>query len=372
MARLLVALLLILLITPPAAAAPGRTLLDDVGSSYPRVIRLADGTVLATIGSRIGGDSVGLVYRSTDSGRTFRRLAVIADPAGVAGAGMCCGTLFELPRRVGALPAGTLLWATTAGFDTPSDARRVRQRLWRSDDKGATWAYLSDIAVSPNEYTAWEPELSVAADGSLVAFYSDESDKAAHDQKLVQVRSRDGRTWSAPTETVTSADRLVRPGMIGVRRLPDGTYFMVYEVCNNDLLRLCGIYFRTSVDGWNYGDPTDLGTQVRTTAGRYPRHTPTVTVTPQGTLLLVSEMLVEPDGSLAAGNGRTILVNEAKGAGRWREIPAPVVVAGVNNEGCRNFSPSLLATADGVLELATDLDGGVCKTYYATGPVPRT
>lgn len=40
-------------------------------------------------------------------------------------------------------------------------------------------AYLvvfSDIGTSPNHFNAWEPELSMAADGSLVAHWADESD----------------------------------------------------------------------------------------------------------------------------------------------------------------------------------------------------
>ncbi|MFC7613384.1 hypothetical protein ACFQV2_06980 [Actinokineospora soli] len=144
----------LLLVAPPAAASPDRKLLDDVGSSYPRVIRLehsgaANGTVLATIGTRIDDHAVGLVYRSTDGGETFRKLSTVADPAGVSGQGACCATLYELPRRVGPLAEGTLLWATTAGMDAPKKSRRVKQRLWRSEDHGATWSYLSDIAVSP-------------------------------------------------------------------------------------------------------------------------------------------------------------------------------------------------------------------------------
>ncbi|MGH3863810.1 sialidase family protein [Actinokineospora sp.] len=363
----------------PAEAAPPRQLLEDVGSSYPRVIRLEHGPgagrIITSIGSMIDGKSVGLIHESTDRGRSFHRVAVISDPDLATSRGMCCATLYELPRQVGDMPAGTLLWATTAGLDAGPD-RRVRQRVWRSADIGRTWTFLSDIAIAPNAQPGREPELSVAADGSLVAFYSDESDTAHHDQKLVRVRSTDGKTWGEPVDTVKHQRHGVRPGMIGVRALPGGTYFMVYEVCNIDLLRNCGIYFRTSTDGWDWGDPIDLGTQVITEAGRYPRHTPTVAWSPNtgsdGAILLISEMLVEADGSLAPGNGATILVNDPEADDPWEEFPAPIQVTGVNNEGCRNFSPSLLPSRDGrtVLELATDLDNGVCKTFVATGPIP--
>lgn len=369
---------ILLALAVPAEAAPPRQLLEDVGSSYPRVIRLEHGPgagrIITSIGSMIDGKSVGLIHQSLDRGRSFQRIAAISDPDPVS-VGMCCATLFELPRQVGDMPPGTLLWATTAGLDTAPE-RRVRQRLWRSDDIGRTWTFLSDIAVSPNQQPGWEPELSVSADGALVAFYSDESDTAHHDQKLVQVRSTDGKTWSKPKDTVKHQRHGVRPGMIGVRALPNGTYFMVYEVCNIDLLRNCGVYFRTSADGWDYGDPIDLGTQVITESGRYPRHTPTIAWSPNtgsdGSILLISEMLVEADGTLSAGNGGTILINDPEADDPWEEFPAPIPVTGVNNEGCRNFSPSLLPNRDGrtVLELTTDLDNGVCKTFVATGPIP--
>ncbi len=359
-------------VAPQASAqVPQRQVIYDGTGTYPRVVRLehsgaANGRLIATVGS----DSVGIILESTDGGASFRQISTIADPDGVRGHGMCCGTLFELPRPLGALPAGTLLWATTTGWEVAEANRQVKQRLWQSQDHGTTWTFLADMGLSPNRYNAWEPELSMAADGQLVVHWADESDKPNHDQKIVQARSRDGVTWTDNVDTVKSTDFFVRPGMPGVRQLPDGTYFMVYEVCNLDE-PLCSIYFRTSADGWNYGDPFDLGTGVRTTDGKYPRHTPTIDVTSAGTILLVSEMLVNSDGSHAPNNGAAILVNEQRGVGPWREIDAPVPTPGVNNEGCRNFSPSLLVSPDdtSVLEIATDFDGDVCKAYYASGPI---
>ena len=346
------------------------------GASYPRVIRLshsgdANGRVLATVGSVVNGDSVGIVLESTDGGATFQQVGMVADPAGAGGRGMCCGTLYELPRRVGALREGTLLWATTAGYKAPEAQRHTTQRLWQSRDHGRTWTFLSDIATSPNRYNAWEPELSVSRDGYLVVHWADESDKPHHDQKIVQVRSRNGITWTDRRDTVKNTDFFVRPGMPGVRQLADGTFLMVYEVCNLDE-PLCGAYFRTSADGWDYGDPLDLGTGIRTADGKYPRHTPTITVSPTGAILLASEMLVNADGSHAPGNGRTLLANDADGTGPWREVPAPVVVPDPDNEACRNFSPSIVASADGrrVLHVATDRVDGVCKAFYASGPIP--
>ncbi len=59
------------------------------------------------------------------------------------------------------------------------------------------------------------------------------------------------------------------------------------------------------------------------------------------------------------------------GVGAWREIDAPVTTPGVDNAGCRNFSPTLVVLGDdrSLLEISTDFDGGVCKAYYGTGPI---
>lgn len=359
----------------PAHGAAQRELLYPGPASYPRVIRLehsgaANGRVLASVGT-VDGSALGVILESTDGGATFQQVGSIADPEGAGGRGMCCGTLFELPSPVGDMPTGTLLWAGTFGYKVPEAERHTKQRLWESRDLGRTWSFRSDIATSPNQYNAWEPDLSVSADGQLVAHFSDESDKPNHDQKLVRVRSADGLVWTDYTETVKNEDFYVRPGMAGVRKLADGTYFLVYEVCNLDE-PMCSVYFRTSADGWDYGDPLDLGTSVRTVDGKWVRHTPTIAVGSTGVIVLAAEMLVNPDGSKADGNGSTLLVNENDGHGPWREIPAPVPVPSPDNHGCMNFSPTLLVTPDGgsVLEIATDLVDGVCHAFYATGPIP--
>jgi hypothetical protein len=368
-----------MLLTAPAgdtAAGPVEQpqVLYDGGSSYPRAIRLETGRILASITTNDGPQGLGVIMASEDDGRTFRQIAEIPDPAAAGGTGICCSTLYELPSPVGALPKGTVLWASTVGYLAMAN-RRTKQRLWASKDHGRAWSLLSDIAASPNEYNAWEPSLSVAADGRLVAFFSDESDKTKHDQKLVQVRSADALQWTDYRETVVSDAWNVRPGMINAIKLPRHGYFMTYEVCNNDKVHLCSAYFRRSADGWDYGDPRDLGTVVRTSDGKQGRHTPVPAWSPgpgpNGTILLITEMLVRNGGAIAPGNGGTILANDNWGDGPWYEIPAPIKVSGVDNEGCRNFSPGLLPSRDGrsVLEVTTDYDGPVCKTYYATGPL---
>ncbi|MGA5355002.1 sialidase family protein [Streptomyces thermodiastaticus] len=362
---------------PTAAAATG-TPLQDGTALYPRVVRLAhngdaNGRILASVVTFDGDDGIGAIHESTDGGATFRQVGKVADPDSAAGQGLCCTTLFELPRQVGDLPAGTLLWASSAGQDEQD--RRMALRIWRSNDVGRTWSYLSSCAVAGGTGGLWEPEFSVAADGALVCHYSDETDPA-HSQKLVAVRSYDGIHWQDRHDTVASSWQPDRPGMPVVRQLPNGTYFMTYEICNPGGQYQCVVHYRTSPDGWDWGDPTYLGIRPETADGRYFRATPTIAWAPgggpNGRILLIGQRLLNRDGSVADGSGRTILTNANNGEGPWTAVDAPVNVLNPEVNYCQNYSSPLLPSEDGtqVLELASDFDGSVCRTYYATGPLP--
>ena len=371
MTRRLAAALLCLVLAAPgltAAASAYVGVLYAGGNAYPRVIRLADGIILASVNTIAGQDGVGIILASVNNGRTFRQIATITDPAGANGAQECCASLYELPSQVGGFPAGTVLWAAGFGYGQ----RPVRIRLWASLNHGWTWRYVSDIAVAGNALPLWEPSLSVAADGELVAFYSDETDKSRHDQKIVQLRSADLFHWTDYTETVATAHRPDRPGMAQVLRLPNGNYFMTYEICDNDLVHQCSSYYRESTDGWNFGDPRNAGTVIHTADGKYFRHTPSAVLTPAGTILLISEMVVNADGGVAPEDGEIILGNDHYGDGPWYELPAPIAIPGARNAPCRNFGSDLLPSEDGqsVLEVADDYDSsGTCAAYYAWSPL---
>jgi hypothetical protein len=149
---------------------------------------------------------------------------------------------------------------------------------------------------------------------------------------------------------------------------------MAYEVCGLGGQYDCVVHTRTSADGWNWGSPSDLGGRPHTVDGKYFTHAPTIAWAPSagsanGKLLLIGQILQNADGSVAADNGRTVLVNTEGASGNWYEIPAPVAVNNPYNNYCPNYSSPLVPSADGsrVLQLASDYDGGVCKTYFATG-----
>ncbi|MFD8273158.1 RICIN domain-containing protein [Streptomyces flaveolus] len=361
-----------------SVSATGTPLGNGTGL-YPRAVRLAhsgaaNGRVLASVVTFDGNNGIGAVHESTDGGASFRQVGRVTDPESAAGQGLCCATLFELPRQVGALPAGTLLWAASAGQDEQN--RRMALRIWRSGDVGRTWSYLSSCATATGTGGLWEPEFSVAADGALVCHYADETDPA-HSQKLAATRSYDGVHWQDRRNTVASGWEADRPGMPVVRKLPDGTYFMSFEICNPGGQYQCVVHYRTSPDGWNWGDPASLGFRPETVDGKYFRAAPTIAWAPapgggpNGRILLIGQQLLNRDGTPAADSGRTILANTENGTGPWYEIEAPVRVTAPTATYCPNYSSPLLPSADGrtVLEIATDWDGDVCRPYVATGPL---
>lgn len=355
---------------------------DHRQAMYPRLVRLRDDRIVLGIATTTGDGVTDMArfYESTDGGRTFRTLSEILDPAAAGGRGACCGSLLELPGRLGAQPAGTLLWAGTVGMKNHVPGRRPELRVWRSADGGRHWSYLSSCAVAadgtPWDRGLWEPELALDGWGRLVCYYSDET-RPGHDQVIVEAASGDGGATWGPGRVVVAPGRRDRPGMPVVRRLPDGSHIMVYEVCGPSAS--CKVHYRRSADGWTWGDPADRGTAARTADGRNLYHAPTVTWAPgggpQGTILLVGGLVRDAEGGLARdASGGTLFANTANGDGVWQEVPAPVRVRFPSRPEhpdivCGNYSSSLLVLGDGkgLLEAATKRGAdGTCRVYVAS------
>ncbi|MFG2138344.1 sialidase family protein [Streptomyces sp. NPDC048650] len=349
--------------------------LRDGSALYPRAIRLqhsgsANGRVLVATVVHHGEDGVGAVQESTDGGVRFHSVGSATAPQSAAGRGLCCATLYELPQRIGELPAGTLLWA--ASFGLTEHDRRMTIRVFKSTDLGRKWTRLSTVAAASDTRGLWEPEFSVDREGNLVCHYSDETDPR-HSQKLVAARSPDGVTWHDRRDTVAGTPASDRPGMAVVRKLPDGTYVMAYEICAAAGRFSCVVHYRTSSDGWDWGDPAYLGIRPETADGKYFKHAPNLAWAPEagnprGELLLIGQVMYDRDGTRAKGSGRTVWANSKGGAGPWRETRAPLAVTSGKVDFCPNYSSSLLPSPDArrVLEVATDYHKGVCRAYYAT------
>lgn len=356
-------LLLIVLIATCHASAWAATGTVLQGSTlYPRVIRVAHGSASAM--GRLIASTNGVIFNSTNNGASWNQLGKVPTAAGSSE--RCCATLYELPQPVGSLAAGTLIYAASyLSGSTPAI------EVYTSSNEGASWTYHSTPVIGgDSSHGLWEPEFEIAAGGALVMFGSDETD-ACCSQKLIQIRTYDGATWQDKTDTVRSSVQADRPGMITVSALPNGHFFMSYELCGP---AACTVFSRTSTDGWNFGDPGNVGSKVHTSTGQYLEHAPLNRWSPSvqsgnGSILLVGQVMYESGGSVSPSNGKVLFVNpNVDGAGDWYTISAPVQVPTAYDNYCPNYSSALLPAADGssILELASDYLNGGCITYFAS------
>ena len=347
---------------------------------YPRVIRLTHQNSLVN-GTAANGwliANAGPVFESTNDGQTWSDIGTV--PLAPNSARLCCATLFEMPQTVGTFAAGTLLYAVSAcigptAADPCTDPQsKPAITLYTSVNQGQSWTYQAALvsgAAGSSTGGLWEPEFEIASDGALVMFWSDETDPCCS-QKLAQARTYDGVTWQAPTNTVASAVYSDRPGMARVSKLPDGSFFMTYEVCGP--ADKCAAFSRTSTDGWNWGTVTSLGSKITSATDQYFEHAPAnfwANTSANGELLVVGQVLVESGGATSAQNGELIFVNSGMdGSGVWSTMAAPVPVTDSFTNpysSCPNYSSALLPSADGtsLLEMASDFNtSGNCQTYY--------
>ncbi len=335
---------------------------------YPRLVRVEHGP--ARDKDHILASTNGNIFLSTDEGKSFSLLGTVPTQSGSNE--RCCGTLYEMPKTVGSLQAGTLLFAASY-FSGTTPAIEI----YTSTDEGKTWDFSSmPITRGDATHGLWEPGFTIADDGALAMFWSDETDPCCS-QKLAQARTYDGTRWQDFTDTVASEIPADRPGMAVVSKLPGGRFFMSYELCGP---AACTVFSRTSPDGWNYGLPANTGAPVETTMGEYLEHAPTnvwapVQVSPNGALLLAGQVLFDANGAESARNGQVLLVNmTADGSGPWTTIPAPVKVPTSYDNYCPNYSSALLPSRNGrsLLELASDYNAsGQCVSYYATDSLKK-
>jgi len=373
--------------TNPPAANRG-TLLQDTLTAYPRLVRLANqldasrnGRILSSNTQNVSGTWQAAFHESRDGGTTFTRIAAILDPDFQAG--ICCGSLFEMPQTVGALAKGTLLYSASVGADQTAVA--MEDRIYASTDGGATWARQPGVHCGRgsrirggNGTGIWEPEFFIAGDGSLACVFSDET-LDGHSQVLRIMSTTDGQTWSAARTIVQGQAASDRPGMAVVRRLgATGRFLMTYEWCSTAGLD-CSARYQTSADGLTWGALGTQGIRIETATGQFFRHTPTHTWTarsgsPNGVILLTGQILVNNNGTVDTANtGNMLMVNTtADASGAWKLVPAPITMPAPPSatNWCQNYSTPLLASPDGTQVLMMQTDGAAdasCRARFGAG-----
>ncbi len=205
------------------------------------------------------------IYRSTDNGKTWKIITRVTDT--LTGANSEWNpNLFELSKPCGEYPAGTVILAACS-ID-PQHKKESHIRLYSSIDGGYSFDQGVVVASAGGlDEGVWEPFLTQLDDGSLVCYYSDESDPE-HSQKIVYKQSKDGVNWGESVTIVASEIPEERPGMPVVTKLSDGSYFMVYEVVEKDGIDGNPIYFKRSSDGLDWGDSSLIGEELLSKNGK--------------------------------------------------------------------------------------------------------
>lgn len=186
--------------------------------TYPRATFLQDGSLLGCYTASSGGNSILTTAKSTDNGASWSDIGVIAvESAETRDLDNCF---------VHQLPSGQVLAAFRNHDRVTSKGPYTFYRITvcYSDDNGSTWKFLTQAATSNTAGLGiWEPFMMDALDGSLMLYFSRETNVDGSDQDSILIRSGDdGKTWSSE-QTISGADLVARDGMLGVARMGAGS-----------------------------------------------------------------------------------------------------------------------------------------------------
>lgn len=293
----------------------------EPGAMYPRAIELKhnvenNGKILATFECYVSDEPTFKIYESDDQARSWKLLSKIYDKESHFGC-RYQPHLYEMPCNSGDLKEGTVL---CAGNIIPKDNSSTSLRLYKSDDCGGSWEYVSEIIAggraevdikNGTQRPVWEPFLLADSNGCLYCFYSDEQYMASdnYNQALFHKKSFDGgKTWSEPIVDIAFNDGKLRPGMPVIAEIANGHYIMVYEMVNEPGVP---VYFRISDSLDDWGEPGFKGNPVISVDGSYISGTPYVTWISAG----------GNDGTiLISGRGFShIVANSNGGKGFWEK-----------------------------------------------------
>lgn len=333
--------------------------LEDVDSFYPRMIRLSNGELLASF-DVIGA---GRIYKSTNDGVSWFQVATINE---TQYQNTCCSELYQVPQQLGGTTAGTLFWTVSAHNGGAPASRALK--IYRSTDLGNTWSHFS-TPVTGNT-GLWEAEFHIDIHGRLVMSYATEEHKGAGYNQLIahKISTDGGLTWGAEIIDIGMNDGIQRPGMPTVTRLPNGTFVMVYEICGPTYN--CDAFYRTSSDGYSWGNASNTGVRIESTAGNHFSHAPTVTWidngTPNGELLVAGQVLRDGNNNNSPNNGSVYMVNSTNGNGLWAERVAPIFSPSDGTNPCSAYSTQFVSRSGGteVVQLANR----DCRVYSSYGP----
>ena len=241
-----------------------------------------------------------IIKRSIDDGATWTTISNVND--GVTGGTHPWPTkwtpsIIELQAPMAGYSAGVLLMAA-AIFNPATSESQIQ--LFSSADQGVNWTFRTVVTTAAPGTGVWEPMLYVNNANNLVMVYADDDESPSYAQTVAQmVSTNGGTTWGTRTNIVAAANALDRPGMPAVTKLPNNTYRLVYEFCENSIGDPwgCPVYTKTSSDGVTW--PAGKGTLIQSTDGRFFGSSPNIVWAPGPT----------PNGQLIVSGSATRLID---------------------------------------------------------------
>lgn len=294
-----------------------------VGAQYARILPLKGqpGVLLATYEENfVPGQPAGYwILRSEDDGHVWTKIAHVREE--VSGLDPIWNpTLFQLSHPLGRFPTGTVML-----LGTSIDNENSIIQLYASPDGGFSWSWVSSIVRAGGSNLGgkrtgtgvWEGFPVQLDNGTLVCYYSDESEAEVCSQKIMYKTTMDGYHWSNPVTVTASPCQHHRPGMPVVTRLKDGSYFMVTEVVG---MEGNPIHYKRSSDGLDWGDVASLGTLLESTDGKSMGSAPFCGYSPVGETLIVSASFMRTGSSTT---GSDYFVSHDQG-NTWKAVDHPL------------------------------------------------
>ncbi|MEK0316782.1 sialidase family protein [Cohnella sp. 56] len=238
------------------------------GSEYARMTKLSDKewimvyTVYRNQGyfaDEKGGTSLEVAI-SQNKGRSWKAVSVIGEP----GRDMDNGQIVKLKNGDLLLAGRSVRWQESYRLPVykSTDKGRTWKKLSEIDANEGTPGSLGD----PDK-GVYEPYFQLLDKGELAVFYANEkhvTETPVYSQTISEKISKDnGKTWGEEIFVAwTPDDPAARPGMPIASRLKNGKYVVAFEVCGT---YNCNIFVKSSDDGVNW-EP-GIGTQVPVQSG---------------------------------------------------------------------------------------------------------
>ena len=323
-------------------------------------VQLASGDILATRHERRAAETVVVCSRSTDGGKSWQELSVIAKAP--AGHDLGDGHLLQLPD-------GALLFSYRHNqhHSVQAGPRKYSIRIAVSHDAGATWQPHSVVAESVLDPTKdpealgglWSSFLLLKRDGTLQCYYDDEAtphQAGFYRHQWVTMKTWDPgkQQWSNPVTVSRANNRshLSRDGMASVVELPSGRLLCALESVQTAPPHANCIRQVTSDDG---GRTWSWQRQERQILYQPPRTnhlalSPWIARLPGGPLLCVfatdeDQPTPSPSGTLPWHMKTDIKCVTSIDDGRTWSSSAQTVFAGPH----KSYAPGILPLRDGSL-----------------------